>query len=99
MARHWMVAIVFAASVGAGWGSSAIARECRYPYVAETASLTLVEVTRDGEIVEDVSAWKADEGGYGVRGESNIDRDYPAISVFYEGQEKTYNVPFLQGER
>ncbi len=90
-AKQWSIAALFAVSVGVGWGTSAIARECIYPYVAESATVTLVEVTRDGEVLEDVSAWKTDAGEYGVRG------GFQGIEVFYEGDGEGYNLPFLLG--
>lgn len=78
--RKWIVAAIFAWSALAGWGLSAVA-ECKYPFLADATELTLVEVTRDGEEVEDLTAWKESSGTYGLIGY------YFGVQMAYEGDD------------
>lgn len=76
---RWIAIMLFAVSTAAGWAGSATAAECLYPYVTKLAELELVEVTRDGEAVEELNAYRTGRGQYGMRGYAF------GIQVFYDG--------------
>ena len=77
--KKWLMAALFGCSVLAGWAGSVTAVECLYPYVTRVGDLQLVEVTRDGEVVEDLEEYGTESGRYGVRGYAF------GIQLHYEG--------------